>query len=136
VEKGGASISWCEQYFNNMENLKKALPDTTYELELDTPDNISFMSTIPIQRSDLTRDSISSILKIFNDSQETRKSLSKEWRRLVETVDMISSIFVCLSGLLYATARITLLAVAFAAFRKQDERLYTDTWARFLPSIG
>jgi hypothetical protein len=136
VEKGGASISWCKWYLSNIELLNKELPDTTYELELDTPDDISSMHKLRVARSDWTKDSISPIIEILNISQDTKKSLFREWLRLAKTVDMISLMFVCLSGVLYAIARLTLLAVAFAAFRKQDERLYTDTWARFLPSIG
>jgi hypothetical protein len=136
VEKGSSSVSWCKQYFNILKRLNKDLSDTTYELELDTPVNISLVDKLRIEQSDLTESLISSRLAILNKSQETRSRLSREWQRLTRTVDMISLTFGCLSSVLYAIARIILLAVAVAAFRKQDERLYTDTWARFLPSIG
>lgn len=47
-----------------------------------------------------------------------------------------STCFTLFSGILYAAARLAPLALAFTTLRKQDERLYIDTWVRFLPSIS
>lgn len=40
------------------------------------------------------------------------------------------------NGAIYDIARITILALAFTTLRKQDERLYIDTWAKNVPGVG
>jgi hypothetical protein len=76
------------------------------------------------------------MLETINNSRETTEKLERDWQLLEKQVERISRAYALFSGFVYAAARLALLAVAFAAFRKQDERLYVDTWARFLPSIG
>jgi hypothetical protein len=48
---------------------------------------------------------------------------------------MIRFVTIC-CGILYAIVRLLILVLAFAALRRQDERLYVETWAKNLPKIG
>ena len=139
VGKGEASRSWCTEYLRRFGNLDRLNPNIAYEHDNTLEDHPhrgwSWVQT-SIPGSAFSVDEMLPILKVINDPQGISGKLSKEWDSLVKWVDNISIGLTILSGLLYATARLILLAVAFAVFRKQDERLYVDTWARFLPSIG
>ena len=127
------------EYLHRFGNLDRLNPDIAYEHD-NTPEDhphagwSSVQTSIP--RSAFSVNGMLPILKVINHPQGISGKLSKKWDSLIKWVDIISIGLTILSGLLYATARLMLLALAFAAFRKQDERLYVDTWARFLPSIG
>ena len=139
LDKGSASQSWCTKYIYFWEELSLHSEGIIYEWD-DTPEIVSnFMGLNDdglITRSDIPEGTMPLILEALNNSRETMGKLSKEWWLLIRWVGRMSSTFALLLGFLYATVRLILLAVAFEAFRKQDERLYVDTWARFLPSIG
>ena len=139
VGKGEASRFWCTEYLCRFSNLDRLTPDIAYELDntLEDDPHVEWLAVpTSIPRSAFSVNEMLPILKVINHPQGISGKLSKEWDSLVKRVGIISIGLTILSGLLYATARLMLLTLAFAAFRKQDERLYVDTWARFLPSIG
>jgi hypothetical protein len=76
----------------------------------------------------------SPMFDLLHHSQVAVNKSLQDWQRYVNWVDAISRTHTIISGCIYAAARITILVLAFTTLRKQDERLYTDTWARFLPS--
>lgn len=140
VEKGQMSRLWCRFNLRIFDEIKH---DFAYELQLDNPPEdvgsqmpLRLRTNASVDESDLLKDTIPRVLGIINNSRGTMGSFHRQWVQLEHRVDSMSTIFAWFTGFLYATARLTLLALAFAAFRKQDERLYIDTWARFLPSIG
>jgi len=138
VEKGEASQIWCKNYLKSFDELREIWPDSAFDLELDEPlprrgRPWSWTNT-SLNESDLSIDAISMVLQIINDSSWRIGRSHEQWDLLTGRVYRISTIFAWLTGILYATARLILLAVAFAAFRKQDESLYIDTWARFMLS--
>ncbi|KAH6868511.1 hypothetical protein BKA58DRAFT_387032 [Alternaria rosae] len=140
VGKGEASRSWCTNYLFYWDQLSQFSSDTVYEL-VNNPEDVSNFRAVSydtqIKRSDLSsEEAMQLILETINNPPETSQKLYEEWRPLNQGVNRVSSILAWLTGFLYAAARLALLAIAFAAFRKQDEGLYVDTWARFLPSIG
>jgi len=137
VGKGEASRSWCAKYLWTCRRSSKI----AYKL-VDSPKDVSrfrslfFSEAVVIKRSPSTEKTMPLLIRTINNSHKTTDELHKQWSDFTTTLDRMSAILAWLSGLLYITARLILLAVAFAAFRKQNERLYIDTWARFLPSIG
>jgi hypothetical protein len=61
------------------------------------------------------------------------------WRKLNHmkwNVDRISRFATIASGIMYGVARVVILALAFAALRAQDERVYVETWTNNLPKIS
>jgi len=138
VEKGEESRTWCKKYLVLFDELCENWPDFAYDLELDDSlprDGCPWKWTnTSLNESDLSIDAISLVLQIINHSSWRIRRFHEQWDLLTRRVNRISTIFAWLTGFLYATARLILLAVAFAAFRKQNEDLYIDTWARFMPS--
>ena len=138
MEKGEPSRTWCTRYLSSWANLSKSYPNIAYEL-VDAPDDASNFKDYSsgqmiMNKSPSSERTMPLLIRAFNNSYRTTKKLSAQWDGLKITVNRMSTILAFLSGLLYITARVILLAVAFAAFRKQNEDLYIDTWARFMPS--
>ena len=121
------------------EQLRHYSPQTVYE-EVRFPEDLWNFRLLnrrkPIPGAKFNRFAIGNLLVNINDPHGTITKLDKQWHLFEKWLNRMSMTFACLTAFLYATARLALLALAFAAFRKQDERLYVDTWARFLPSIG
>lgn len=40
------------------------------------------------------------------------------------------------STVIYAVARVCVIAVAFSTLRKMPESVYCTTWARYIPNVG
>lgn len=76
------------------------------------------------------------ILNLLVHADDKVVNLHDEWRQVSAWVDGVSRIFTLFSVCLYGMARTVILVLALMALQRQDERLYLDTWARFLPSIG
>ena len=133
VGKGEASRSWCVKYLWACRRSSKI----AFKF-VNTPDDASkFESRFHpkmIERSPLAEETMPLLIETINNSHKTTKKLHQQWSDLTTTLNRTSTILAWLSGLLYVTARLILLAVAFAAFRKQNEDLYIDTWTRFMPS--
>ena len=139
MEKGEASRVWCRKYLMHFADLNEEGPGLAYELQLDSPPQDTWRcpknwTDLIVNESDLSKDTISLVLGIINHSRGAMGKLERQWTLSAMRVNRISTIFAWLIGFLYATARLILLAVAFAAFRKQNEDLYIDTWTRFMPS--
>ncbi|KAI4694149.1 uncharacterized protein J4E84_002731 [Alternaria hordeiaustralica] len=138
VSKGRASISWCR----NNHYCWKQLCNTKYLYKLDEAprDSSNFVRLINFNGTSLQRPAISDttmslILETINNLNGTTERLENDWELIEKWVERLSSIFTLFSGSIYVVARLILLVLAFAAFRKQDQRLYIDTWARFLPNV-
>ena len=138
VEKGEASRSWCKKYLECFDTLSRHSSDFAYELQLDElPEDciiiLKYANPL-VSEPDPSIETISLVLEIINHSCGTIGKFHGQWDSLATWVNRISALFAWLTGFLYITARLILLAVAFAAFRKQNEDLYIDTWTRFMPS--
>jgi hypothetical protein len=70
-------------------------------------------------------------LNILCQSPETIHMLESQWMKTDRWAIMTNGVYAHVSGIVYATARISILILALSALRKQDERLYTDTWGWF-----
>lgn len=61
-------------------------------------------------------------------------------KKMVEAFDrqnnIICDYIMTITGFLYLIARLMILSLVLAALRKNDERLYIDTWTKDLPSIS
>ena len=139
VGKGEASRYWCRSYLWVWKQLSRRSPNTAYELVAAPDDASTFHSfdlfkRVTIKRSPPWEEMMPLFIETINNSRETAKNLCVQYDNLTTWLDRMSATLAWLSGLLYITARLILLAVAFAAFRKQNEDLYIDTWTRFMPS--
>ncbi|KAF1959732.1 hypothetical protein CC80DRAFT_466828 [Byssothecium circinans] len=75
------------------------------------------------------------IVRIFTRPQP----LAKADQDLAEKIDQVNTACIwatLASGILYAITRLIILALAFAALRKQDIRVYLEVWTRNFPSVG
>lgn len=72
----------------------------------------------------------------WEDIRSATENRIENYRLIQIRVDRACMTFTWFTVLVYAAARIALLVLAFTTLRKQDERLYIDTWTRFLPSIS
>jgi len=138
VEKGEPSRTWCTEYLRSCKKLGIRSSEIAFEWVDDPKDAWMYDMFLPhfdtSGMSHLTGETMSPLLDIINNSRETTKKLCDQWYGLTTILNRLSTILALLSGLIYITARLILLAVAFAAFRKQNEDLYIDTWTRFMPS--
>jgi hypothetical protein len=75
-------------------------------------------------------------LNLINHSKEFVNKELKGVSRFRERVDALSHTYTILAGIICAAARITILVLAFTMLHKQDEKLFTNTWARFVPSVS
>lgn len=74
-------------------------------------------------------------LNLYDDLDTLIEELGKSDRKIEHRKRMSRYITIC-SGILYTIVRITILALALAALRKQDPSLYIETWTQNLPSIS
>lgn len=127
-------ISWS-QWKNAHNELRRkgyVFTDAPANLELYTRflDN----AAVPITRIGITDAEWDFMLNLLARSDE---ELKDRWNEFSSgKLGTMSLIYTSVSGFLYGIARVTILGLAFAALRKQDAELYTDTWTRYLPSIG
>lgn len=89
--------------------------------------------TKPVQRSLLLNDHWESILCLLYGRSHAVNMAEKRWRKIQKWLSVTSCAYTWFSGIVYVIARLTILVLAFAALRQQDERVYLDTWARLLP---
>lgn len=67
------------------------------------------------------------ILNVFDNRDDIRKLWSKK-RAYYKKREEISRGQTIVTALIYAASRLIILILAFAALRKQDARLYQETW--------
>jgi hypothetical protein len=63
---------------------------------------------------------------------DNRKAL----KAAIELPDTAGRVVTSIGGILYASARLILLSLAFCALRYVPEDVYTTSWTRFLPNIS
>ncbi|KAF2193106.1 hypothetical protein K469DRAFT_745478 [Zopfia rhizophila CBS 207.26] len=63
-----------------------------------------------------------------------------EWAQFtakkISPLDTLSRFLTIITGIIYAIARLLILVLAFIALRRQDERVYIDTWTKVLPNFS
>ena len=83
--------------------------------------------------------SISTIhcLSFMVNMKDRAKSLLDKSNKLKRTCDQVSRVLTISIGILYTTARLTILVLLFTSLRAVPEGIYTNTsWPRFLPNIS
>lgn len=63
-------------------------------------------------------------------------SFLEAFQKKESSTNSISRLITISCGLLYAVVRLVILVLAFAALRRQDERVYVETWTRYLPKAS
>ena len=76
------------------------------------------------------------VVDALKDPNDTWTQHIERLDKIQQRTDKISKIFAVTTWCIYVIARVTILALAFAALRSQDEGVYIATWTRYLPNIG
>ncbi|KAF9693345.1 hypothetical protein EKO04_008803 [Ascochyta lentis] len=82
------------------------------------------------------RKTLKPIINALNDPRDLWTGHIAEQQQIRHTTDRLSTIYAAFTWFVYIVMRVTILALAFAALRSQDEGLYVATWTRNLPMVG
>lgn len=90
---------------------------------------------LPARHPPTLRDELQFMINLAN-GEEHRKVAIRKFGTLWQRKIFISGAITIITGFSYSVFRIMMLAVALAALRHQDERLYLNTWTKNLPNIS
>ena len=90
-----------------------------------------------LQTLGLEKYEIDFLIKSLTD--EGRRKMNKRKKRLYKVIrpyNRVAGVITIIGGILYASARLMLLSLAFCALRYVPEGVYTSSWTRYLPNIS